>query len=273
MNPRPERPDLAEIKNRQRQMWASGDYATFGAPLLIMSELLCEAVDLRPGQRVLDVATGSGNAALAAARRYGEVTGMDYVPALLERGRERAAAERLAISFEEGDAENIPFPDASFDVVLSAVGVMFAPDQEKAAGELLRVCRSGGSIGLASWTPESFAEQLYVVFGRYLPPPPGLLPPALWGTEERVRELLGGGIKELRIARRSFVFRYYSMSHYLEVLQTHLGPTREGFRSLDPVKQESLANDLTDMVRRFNRSGDETLVIPSDYLEVVAIRE
>ena len=260
--------DLVEIKERQQLAWASGDYAMFGAALLIMSELLCEAVDLRPGQKVLDVATGGGNTALAAARRFGETTGIDYVPALLERGRERAAAERLEVSFQEGDAESIPFPDASFDVVLSTVGVMFAPDQEKAAGELLRVCRPGGGIGLANWTPDGFAGQLGSLFGSYLPFSPGLKPPVLWGTEERLRELLGGA-GDLRISRRSFVFRYRSARHYLEILKTQLGPTRETFLTLDPEKQEKLTADVLDLVGRFNRSNDGTMIVPSDYLEVV----
>ena len=268
----PRSPDLAEIKQRQRRAWASGDYAMFGAGFLIVSELLCEAVDLRPGQTVLDVATGSGNTALAAARRFGETTGIDYVPALLERGRERAAAERLEVAFREGDAERIPFPDASFDVVLSTVGVMFAPDQEKAAAELFRVCRQEGRIGLTSWTPDGFAGEQGSLFGKYLPFSPGLKPPVLWGTEQRLRELLGGGAKDLRIARRSFVFRYRSVPHYLEVLQTQLGPTRETFRALDPVRREDLVGELVALIDRFNRSGDETMVVPSDYLEVVVTR-
>src|SRR5215210_336852 len=268
----PQPPDLAEIKKRQQRAWASGDYTMFGAALLIISELLCEAVNLRPCEKVLDVATGSGNTALAAARRFCEVTGIDYVPALLERGRERAAAERLEVAFQEGDAEDIPFPDASFDVVLSTVGVMFAPDQSKAAGELLRVCRPGGRIGLASWTPDSFAAEMPRVFARYVPPPPGLESPSRWGKEEHVRELLGDGTGELGTTRRSFVFRYRSVGHYLRMLQTHLGPTRESFRSLDAEEKEGLTGDLTDLVNRFNRSGDETMVVPSDYLEVVAIK-
>ena len=264
--------DPGTIKERQQLAWASGDYAMFGAAFLIISELLCEAVDIRPGQEVLDVATGSGNTALAAARRFGGTTGIDYVPALLERGRERAAAERLEVAFREGDAESIPFPDASFDVVLSTVGVMFAPDQEKAAGELLRVCRPGGRIGLANWTPDGFAGELGSLFGKYLPFSPGLKPPVLWGTEERLRELLGGGTENLRIARRSFVFRYRSVRHYLEVLETQLGPTRETFRALDPARRENLVGELVDLIGRFNRSGDETMVVPSDYLEVVVTR-
>ena len=273
VNPQPQpHDDLAEIKERQQRAWASGDYAMFGATLLIMSEVLCEAVDLRSGQQVLDVATGSGNTALAAARRFGETTGIDYVPVLLERGRERAAAERLEVAFRQGDAECIPFADASFDVVLSTVGVMFAPAQEKAAGELLRVCRPEGRIGLTSWTPDSFAGEQGSLFGKYLPFSPGLKPPVLWGTEERLRELLGGGAGDLRIARRSFLFRYRSVRHYLEVLQTQLGPTRETFLALDPARRENLVGELVDLIDRFNRSGDGTLMVPSDYLEVVMTR-
>ena len=272
MSTQPPTPDLAAIKERQQRAWASGDYAVFGATLLIMSELLCEAVDLRPGQRVLDVATGSGNTALAAARRFGEVTGIDYVPALLDRGRERAAAERLEVVFREGDAEDIPFPDASFDAVLSTVGVMFAPDQEKAAGELLRVCRPGGKIGLANWIPDGFAGEMGSLFGRYLPLSPGLKPPVLWGTEERLRELLGSGAGRLQTVRRSFVFRYRSVRHYLDVLQAHLGPTRETFLALDPARRENLVAELVDLIDRFNRSDDETMVVPSDYLEVVVTK-
>ena len=272
MDAQPRRMDLAALKERQRRAWACGDYAAFGAPLLVMGELLCEAVDLRPGWRVLDVATGSGNTALAAARRSCDVTGMDYVPALLERGRERAAAERLKVSFVEGDAEDLPFPDASFDAVLSSVGVMFAPDQEKAAGELLRVCRSGGRIGLANWTPDGFASELAALFGRYAGAPPGLQPPALWGTEGRLRELLGDGVVSVEVSRRSFVFRYRSVEHYADVLRHDLGPTRQTFEKLDGAGEQELRGELADLVRRFNRSGDGTMVVPSDYLEVVALR-
>lgn len=272
MDSQPRMVDLAAVKERQRRAWASGDYAAFGAPLLIMGELLCEVVDLRPGWRVLDVATGSGNTALAAARRSCDVTGVDYVPALLERGRERAATERLEVSFVEGDAESLPFPDSSFDAVLSSVGVMFAPDQERAASELLRVCKPGGRIGLTNWTPDGFASELAALFGRYVAPPPGLQPPALWGTEGRLRELFGDGVASVVASRRSFVFRYRSIGHYTDVLRGDLGPTRQAFEKLDGAGQKELVGELADLVRRFNRSGDETMVVPSDYLEVVAVR-
>ena len=274
MDAQPQDAGLEAIKERQRRAWASGDYAAFGAPLLVMGELLCEAVDLRPGWRVLDVATGSGNTALAAARRSCDVTGVDYVPALLERGRERAAVERLEVSFLEGDAEDLSFAGSTFDTVLSSVGVMFAPNQEKAAAELLRVCRSGGRIGLANWTPDGFASELAALFGRYAasPPPTGFQPPALWGTEERLWELLGDGVASIEVSRRSFVFRYRSLEHYAEVLRYDLGPTRQTFEGLDGAGQEELGGELAELVRRFNRSGDETLVVPSDYLEVVAVR-
>ena len=270
--PAPTTPDLAAIKQRQQQTWATGDYAVVGSTLVVMGELLCEAVDLRAGQRVLDVATGNGNAALSAARRGCEVTGVDYVPALLEQGRARAAADGLAVAFAEGDAAALPFPDASFDVVLSTLGAMFAPDQEKAAGELLRVCRPGGKLGLANWTPDGFIGEMFRVTSRYVPPPPGLQPPALWGTEARLRELFGDGVASLRAERRAFVFRYRSFDHWLEVFRTYYGPLTKAFGSLDADRQEAYAADLRSLVARFNRSGDETVAVPSDYLEVVAVR-
>lgn len=272
MNEQPPTPDTGEIKANQRLAWAGGDYAAFGSRLQIMSELLCEAVDLRPDQRGLDVATGNGNTALAAARRSAEVTGLDYVPALLERARERAAAEQLEAEFIEGDAESLPFEDGSFGAVLSTVGVMFAPDQEAAARELLRVCRPGGRLGLASWTPDGFSGNLPEVFARYLPPPAGLDSPMLWGTEERLRELLGSDVEELQTTRRSFVFRYRSVGRYLEALRSQIGPTRSAFLALGPEERQSLERDIEALVEGFNVSGDETMVVPADYLEAVVTK-
>jgi ubiquinone/menaquinone biosynthesis C-methylase UbiE len=264
--------DLMAVKSRQQATWSSGDYAVIGTTLSITGELLCEAVDLRPGQRVLDVAAGNGNATLAAARRWGDVTSTDYVAALLERGRAKAAAERLPVTFQEADAEQLPFADSSFDVVLSVFGVMFTPNQEQAAQELLRVCRPGGKIGLANWTPEGFIGHVFRTIGKYIPPPPGVKPPALWGTEQRLSELFGDGISELRINRRFFVFRYRSAEHWLEVFRTYYGPVLKAFAALDAAGQAGLARDLTELLQRFNQGGTNTLAVPSEYLEVVATR-
>ena len=257
--------DLSNLKSRQREMWAAGDYAAVATPLLIVSELLCESADLRPGGKVLDVATGSGNTALAAARRRCAVTGVDYVPALLARARERAAAERLEIRFEEGDAEDLPYADGAFDAVLSTFGVMFAPQQARAAGELFRVCRAGGRIALTSWTPEGFVGQWFQLTARYVPPPPGLASPLRWGTEEGLRELLPG---KLSLERRNYVLRYPSPQHWLDFFRSNFGPTRQAFEGLEPERQAAFADDLLRLLRRFNRSGDETAIVPAEYLEV-----
>jgi ubiquinone/menaquinone biosynthesis C-methylase UbiE len=240
-----------------------------GTRLQIVGEALCEAVDLRAGSRVLDVAAGNGNASLAAARRWCEVVATDYVPALLDDARARATADRLAIEFREADAESLPFPDGSFDVVLSTFGVMFTPNQERAAAELVRVCRPGGKIGLANWTPESFIGQLFKAIGKHLPPPPGLKSPALWGTEVRLAELFASAAEEIDAQRRDYVFRYRSPAHWLEVFRTYYGPTHKAFGTLDAAKQAELAGDVTALMARFNRSSDATLVLPSEYLEVV----
>jgi len=265
----PPPPDLDAVKARQRATWSAGDYAVIGTRLQIVGEALCEAVDLRAGSRVLDVAAGNGNASLAAARRWCEVVATDYVPALLDNARARAAAERLPIEFREADAESLPFPDGSFDVVLSTFGVMFTPNQERAAAELVRVCRPGGKIGLANWTPESFIGQLFKAIGKHLPPPPGLKSPALWGTEVRLAELFASAAEEIDAQRRDYVFRYRSPAHWLEVFRTYYGPTYKAFGALDAKQQAVLADDITALLGRFNRAGDESLVVPSEYLEVV----
>ena len=265
-------PDFTAVKSRQQATWSSGDYAVIGTTLALTGELLCEAVELRPDQQVLDVAAGNGNATVAAARRWADVTSTDYVGALLERGRAKAAAERLSVSFQEADAEALPFADGSFDVVLSVFGVMFTPNQEQAAHEMLRVCRSGGKIGLANWTPEGFIGHVFRTIGKYVPPPAGVKPPALWGTEERLKELFGVGISNLKTTRRQFVFRYRSAEHFLEVFRTYYGPVLKAFGALDAEGQAGLARDLTEVLERFNQGGSATLAVPSEYLEVVATR-
>jgi len=265
----PAPPDLASVKARQQAAWAAGDYAVVGTTLQIVGEQLCEALDLRAGWRVLDVAAGNGNAALAAARRWCDVVASDYVPALLERARERAAAERLAVEFREADAEALPFADASFDAVASTFGVMFAPDQDRAAAEMVRVCRPGGKIGLASWTPDGFIGQLFRTIGRHLPPPPGVRSPALWGTRARIIELFEPHARSIETAFRTFVFRYRSPGHWLDIFRGYYGPVLKAFAALDPPAQAALQRDLLELVERFNRSGDGSMVAPGEYLEVV----
>ena len=271
--PAPTLPDLSAVKTRQQGAWSSGDYATVGTTLQIVGETLCEALDLRSGQKVLDVAAGNGNVTLAAARRWCDVVSTDYVPALLERGRERAAAERLAIEFREADAEALPFADASFDAVVSTFGVMFTADQDKAAAELIRVCKPGGKIGLANWTPDGFIGQLFKTIGKYMPPPAGVKSPALWGTGARITEFFGAQASSIQLEQRDFVFRYRSAQHWLDVFKSYYGPLLKTFGALDPKAQTALTDDLFALIKRFNRSGDKTMVVPSEYLEVVVTRQ
>ena len=264
--------DFAAIKGKQRSAWSSGDYAIVGTTLQIVGESLCEAVDLRAGQRVLDVAAGNGNASLAAARRWCDVVSTDYVSSLLDRARTRAGAEGLAIEFKEADAENLPFPDASFDAVLSTFGVMFTPNQEKSASEMARVCKPGGKIGLANWTPGSLIGEVFKLIGRYMPPPAGVKSPALWGTEARLREIFGDRIGALEITRKNFHFRYRSAQHWLDTFRTYYGPMLKTFGALPADRQEALAGELIALAERFNRGGTGTLIAPSEYLEVVITR-
>jgi len=265
--------DFAAVKNRQQAAWSAGNYAVVGTTLQIVGEDLCEALDLRAGARVLDVAAGNGNATLAAARRWCDVTSTDYVPSLLESGRTRARAEGHRIQFEQADAENLPFPDTSFDVVMSTFGVMFTPNQHKAASELARVCRPGGKIGLANWTPESFIGQLFKTIGKYIAPALGVKSPALWGTKARLDELFGKTAKEIRTTRREFVFRYHSPTHWLEVFRTYYGPMNKTFGALEAEKESAFTRELLALMESRNRSGDRTLVLPSEYLEVVIERK
>jgi ubiquinone/menaquinone biosynthesis C-methylase UbiE len=272
-SPAPAAADLAAVKTRQHAAWSTGNYAVVGTTLQIVGEDLCEVLDLRSGAKVLDVAAGNGNATLAAARRWCDVTSTDYVGSLLESGKVRAQAEGHSIKFQEADAENLPFGDASFDAVLSTFGVMFTPNQDKAAMELARVCKPGGRIGLANWTPESFIGQVFKTIGKYVPPAPGVKSPALWGTTERIKELFGKAAIEIHATRRHFNFRYRSAAHWIEVFRTYYGPMTKTYGALDAGKQAAFTADLMELIGRMNRSGDGTMVLPSEYLEVVVTRK
>lgn len=261
-------PDFRSLKERQQAAWASGDYAFIGTSLQIVGETLCEAIDLRSGQTVLDVAAGNGNATLAAARRWCQVTSTDYVPALLEKGRARAEAEGVDVMFQPADAEALPFADATFDVVLSTFGVMFTPDQDRAASEMLRVCRPGGVIGLSNWTPEGFIGQLFKTIGQHVSPAAGIKPPSLWGTQARLDELFSGRAT-LEATPRLFIFRYRSPEHWVDVFRTWYGPVHKVFAALPEARQAVLERDLLDLIGRFNRAEDGTMVVPSEYLECV----
>jgi ubiquinone/menaquinone biosynthesis C-methylase UbiE len=263
--------DLATIKGRQRAAWSSGDYAIIGTTLQIVGERLCEAVDLRSNQRILDVAAGNGNATLAAARRFADVVSTDYVGALLDRGRERAKAERLPVTFQEADAENLPFPEASFDVVLSTFGVMFTPNHERAASELVRVCRPGGKIGMANWTPEGFIGRLFKTIGKYVPPAPSVKSPALWGSNAHLDALFGAKAT-VTAQSKDFVFRFKSPRHWVEIFRAYYGPVLKAFEAIDPKARKALATDLHILLDEFNVAEDGTLVVPSEYLEAVIVK-
>jgi SAM-dependent methyltransferase len=258
------------LKVRQQGIWSSGDYAVIGTTLQITGELLCEAVDVAAGERVLDVAAGNGNASLAAARRGCDVTASDYVPSLLDGIRRRAVAEGLLIDLREADAEALPFADGDFDVVLSTFGVMFTPDQERAAAELVRTCRPGGRIGLVNWTPDGFIGQMFRAIGRYAPPPSGLRSPLEWGTEARLAELFGGGAQTLDARRREFLFRYRSPEHWLDTFRSSYGPIHQAFAALDSADRLALEHELLALARENDTAGAGALRIPSAYLQVVA---
>ncbi|MDB5816636.1 MAG: rebM [Rhizobacter sp.] len=268
----PAPPDLAALKGRQQTAWASGDYAVIGTTLQIVGESLAEALDVRFDQRVLDVAAGNGNATLAAARRGARVVSTDYVPSLLERGAERARAERFEVEFQTADAEALPFGDGSFDAVVSTFGVMFTPDHAKAASEMARVCRSGGRIGLANWTPGGFIGQLFRTLGKQMPPPAGVQPPSLWGTQEHLQTLFADTASDIAVNKRMFNFRYRSAAHFIEVFERWYGPVHKAFAALPPDKSQALRSDLTDLLNSLNVAGPDSLVVPSEYLEIVITR-
>ncbi|HTS20356.1 MAG TPA: class I SAM-dependent methyltransferase [Casimicrobiaceae bacterium] len=262
-------PDFAAIKTKQQATWSSGDYAVIGTTLQIVGESLAEAADVRAGERVLDVAAGNGNATLAAARRFARVTSTDYVAGLLDKGRARAAAEGFEVRFEVADLENLPYQAASFDVVLSTFGAMFAPDHARSAREMLRVLRDGGRIGLASWTPEGFIGQLFKLIGAHVPPPPGVKSPALWGTEPHIVTLFGSQAGDIRCVRKHFNFRYRSSVHWLQIFRDFYGPMHKAFAALDPAGQAALERDVVALLEGLNVAGSASLVVPGEYLEVV----
>ena len=265
----PVTPDHANIKQRQQETWSSGDFAVIGVTLQIVGEILAEAVDVRAGERVLDVAAGNGNATLAAARRFAKVTSTDYVSDLLDNGRIRAMADGLQVEFRIADAEDLPFADGSFDVVLSTFGAMFTPDHTRPAREMLRVVRSGGRIGLANWTPEGFIGQLFRVIGAYIPAPAGLKSPALWGTEPHIVDLFGAHATDIRTVRRNFNFRYRSAAHWIQIFRDFYGPMHKAFAGLDHAGQNALEKDITALLNHCNTAGPASLVVPGEYLEVV----
>ena len=265
-------PNFAAIKEKQQATWASGDYAAVGVTLQIVGERLCEALEVHAGEKLLDVAAGNGNVSLAAARRCCTVTSTDYVADLLERGRERARAEGLHMEFQTADAEALPFAANQFDAVASSFGVMFAPDQESCATEMLRVCRSGGRIGLANWTPDGFVGQIFKVIGGFVPPPAGVKSPALWGTRARLAELFGAGGHAIQITPRTFVFRYPSVNHWVSLWRDIYGPIHKAFQALDGDKQTELAKALSNLAIGMNVAKDDTMVVHGDYLEVVVTK-
>ena len=265
---RPAKPDFEAIKTRQQATWASGDFGRIGVRMQLVGESLVEAIDVRAGDVVLDVAAGNGNTSLAAARRFADVTSTDYVPELLEQGQRRAEADGLPMIFRVADAENLPFGSAEFDVVLSTFGVMFAPNPERTASEMLRVVKPGGRIGLANWTPDGFIGELFKLVGRFVPPPAGLTPPAAWGTETRMVELFGTRAADIRTTRKQYVFRYLSAEHWVDEFRRFYGPVLKAFAALEPARQQEFEAALLELLARHNRGG-ETLVVPSDYLEVM----
>jgi SAM-dependent methyltransferase len=269
----PESPDLKAVTQVQQQIWSKGDFAMVASLVYNVSEHLAEALELVPDERVLDVACGSGNGAIAAARRtWGNTVGADYVPSLLERGRERAAAERLEIEFVEADAQDLPFEDASFDVAMSIYGAMFAPDQEQTAAELLRVVKPGGRIGMGNWCPDGAVGQMFKTIAKHAPPPPGIDSPLLWGTEERLRELFGDGISDLRVERRTSRQPFRSADHYIEFFRTYFGPTQMAYERVGPEGEQALTDDLHAFLEAANTAGERALVLEADYLEAIATR-
>ena len=264
--------DFDAVTARQQQAWATGNFHRIGVTTVVVGERLVRAVGVRAGQQVLDVAAGAGNTSLAAARRFGDVIASDYVPDLLTTAARRAEAEGLPMKTEVADAQNLPYGDASFDVVLTTFGAMFAPDQDKTASELLRVLKPGGKLGMANWTPAGFIGQLFALGTKHAPPPPGLNPPSRWGTKEGLQELLGSRGASVEVKEREMDFVYPSASYMLELYRTWFGPTATAFAALDEAGQQAYADDLMALYTEWNQAPDDTVLIPAAYLEVVATK-
>src|SRR3954470_23536840 len=267
-------PDFQAVTQTQQQTWSKGDFAMVASVVFADAENLVQALEILPGERVLDVACGSGNAAISAARRaWGNTVGLDFVPELLERARERAAAERLEIEFVEGDAQELPFGAGEFDVTMSIFGAMFAPDQQRTASELLRVTKSGGRIGMANWCPDGGLERLFLTVMKHTGgPPPGVMPPVLWGTADHVRALFGAGIAALRCERVKSRQPFFSADHYIDVFRTYFGPIKSAYEKVGPEGEQALTDDLRQMLAEANTVGEKALVIEPEYLRVVATR-
>lgn len=262
-------PNYSAIKAKQQQVWGSGDYSQVGSTIQITGEELCESMDLHSGQSVLDVAAGNGNATMAAARRFCEVTSTDYVESLLNQSKHRAQANSFSINYQQADAEDLPFDDESFDNVMSTFGVMFTPNQQQSASELMRVCKKGGKIGMANWTPDGFIGQLFKIIGQYNPPPPGVSSPANWGTQEFLQQQFGAQAANIQINEKNYSFRYKSPQHWLEVFKNYYGPTLKTFEMLEAPQAESLETEIYALLDQFNTATDGTLVVPSKYVEVI----
>jgi len=266
-------PDFDAIKQKQQAMWASGNYSKVGSTLQITGESLCEAMDVSSGESVLDVAAGNGNVTLAAARRYCRVTSTDYVQELLDQGRARADADGLLVDYQQADAEKLPFANTYFDNVVSTFGVMFAPNQAQAAAEMLRVCRPGGKIGLANWTPDGFIGRLFKIVGRYVSPPAGVQSPAAWGTQEFLQKHFGHSAGDITVTTKSYVFRYLSSEHWLDIFRNYYGPVHKAFNALSSEQQHALAQDITQLINELNLAKDGSVKVPSTYLEVVITKK
>jgi SAM-dependent methyltransferase len=264
--------NLGDVTRRQQATWASGDFHKIGVSQVIVGERLCDEIPITYGQRVLDVACGSGNTALAAARRGAEVTGLDYVPALLERAAVRAQAEGLVMELVEGDAQALQFDDGSFDVVLSTFGAMFAPDQQKVADELLRVCRPGGIVGMANWTPGSFVDDLFRVTAQFAPPPPGVRPATEWGRGVRLHELFGERVISLHLSDQVTCQRVPSTDGWIELMRSYYGPTHKTFAALDAESAELYTERLREVINRYNRATDGTVMTAQHYVNVIAVK-